>query len=93
MTYLLTTGGHNAGIVSEPGRDGRSFQVLNRKADDRYIDPDAFLAQAPRKDGSWWPEWVAWLDARSGEPVDPPAMGAADYAPIADAPGNYVLQQ
>jgi poly[(R)-3-hydroxyalkanoate] polymerase subunit PhaC len=93
VTYLLTTGGHNAGIVSEPGRDGRSYQVLNRKADDRYIDPDAFLAQASRRDGSWWPEWVAWLDARSGEPVDPPAMGAADYAPIADAPGNYVLQQ
>ena len=93
VTYLLTTGGHNAGIVSEPGRDGRSYQVINSKADDRYIDPDAFLAQAPRRDGSWWPEWVAWLDARSGEPVDPPAMGAADYAPIADAPGNYVLQQ
>ena len=93
VTYLLTSGGHNAGIVSEPGRDGRSFQVLNRKADDRYIDPDAFLAQAPRKEGSWWPEWVAWLNARSGEPVDPPAIGAADYAPIADAPGSYVLQQ
>ena len=80
VTYLLTTGGHNAGIVSEPGHDRRGFQVMTRKADDRYIDPDAFLAQAPQKDGSWWPEWVAWLDARSGEPVDPPAMGAADHA-------------
>jgi polyhydroxyalkanoate synthase len=66
---------------------------MTRKADDRYIDPDAFLAQAPQKQGSWWPEWVAWLATQSGEPVDPPAMGAAAYASLGDAPGTYVLQQ
>jgi polyhydroxyalkanoate synthase len=93
VTYLLATGGHNAGIVSEPGPDGRGFQVMTRKADDRYIDPEAFLAQAPQKQGSWWPEWVAWLAVRSGEPVAPPAMGGADHAPLGDAPGTYVLQQ
>jgi polyhydroxyalkanoate synthase subunit PhaC len=93
VTYLLATGGHNAGIVSEPGHDARGFQVMTRKADDRYVDPETFLAQAPQKDGSWWPEWAAWLSARSGEPVDPPAMGAADGAPFGDAPGTYVLQQ
>ena len=52
VTYLLTSGGHNAGIVSEPGHAGRSFQVMTRKADDHYRDPDTFLAQAPRKAGS-----------------------------------------
>jgi polyhydroxyalkanoate synthase len=93
VTYLLATGGHNAGIVSEPGPDGHGFQVMTRKADDRYIDPESFLAQAPQKDGSWWPEWAAWLAARSGEPVAPPAMGGADHAPLGDAPGTYVLQQ
>ena len=93
VTYLLTSGGHNAGIVSEPGRDHRSFQVLTRKAEDRYVDPEAFLAQAPQKDGSWWPEWVAWLGARSGEPVDPPAIGGPDRVALADAPGTYVRQQ
>jgi polyhydroxyalkanoate synthase len=93
VTYLLATGGHNAGIVSEPGHDARSFQVMTRKADDRYVDPETFLAQAPQKHGSWWPEWVAWLAAESGKPVDPPKMGAADHAPLSDAPGTYVLQQ
>jgi polyhydroxyalkanoate synthase len=94
VTYLLTGGGHNAGIVSEPGHDGRSFQVLTKQDTDRYIDPDAFLETAPRKEGSWWPEWVAWLNARSGNPVEPPQMGAAaaGYAPLGDAPGAYVLQ-
>ena len=95
VTYLLATGGHNAGIVSEPGHDHRSFQVMTRKADDRYIDPDTFLAQTPKKEGSWWPEWVAWLNERSGEPVAPPALGGsvADREPLVDAPGTYVLQQ
>ena len=93
VTYLLASGGHNAGIVSEPGHDHRGFQVMTRKADDRYIDPDAFLAQAPQKQGSWWPEWVAWLATQSGEPVDPPKMGNAEHAALGDAPGAYVLQQ
>ncbi len=94
VTYLLTTGGHNAGIVSEPGHDGRSFQVMTKEADANYVDPAAYLAAAPRKEGSWWPEWVAWLSARSGEPVSPPEMGAktTGLAPYADAPGTYVLQ-
>jgi polyhydroxyalkanoate synthase len=93
VTYLLASGGHNAGIVSEPGHDHRGFQVMTRKADDRYIDPDAFLAQTPQKQGSWWPEWVAWLATQSGEPVDPPKMGNAEHAALGDAPGAYVLQQ
>jgi len=93
VTYLLASGGHNAGIVSQPGHDHRVFQVTSRRADDRYIDPDAFLTKASRHDGSWWPEWSAWLAARSGAPVDPPAMGGPDGVALADAPGSYVLQQ
>jgi polyhydroxyalkanoate synthase len=93
VTYLLASGGHNAGIVSEPGHDHRSYQVMSRLATDRYLDPETFLAQAPLKAGSWWPEWVSWLTARSGEPVAPPAIGDARHTPLADAPGTYVLQQ
>jgi polyhydroxyalkanoate synthase len=94
VTYLLTTGGHNAGIVSEPGHARRSFQVMTGEADDRYHDPETFVAQAPRKDGSWWPEWVAWLDARSGAAVAPPPAGApaSGCPPLGDAPGTYVLE-
>ena len=93
VTYLLTTGGHNAGIVSEPGHGHSSFQVMT-KTDDRYIDPDRYLKEAPRKNGSWWPEWAAWLAKKSGAPVVPPPMGvaAAGHAPLCDAPGTYVLQ-
>jgi len=93
VTYLLTNGGHNAGIVSEPGRDGRSFQVMTKSHDDQYLDPETFQAIAPRKEGSWWPEWVAWLGARSGAPVAPGMMGAKGYLPLCEAPGAYVLQE
>jgi polyhydroxyalkanoate synthase len=93
VTYLLTSGGHNAGIVSEPGHPGRSFRVAAKQADGHYLDPDRFLTQAERKDGSWWPEWVAWLDKHSGTPTAPPQMGLSGSPPLADAPGTYVLMQ
>jgi polyhydroxyalkanoate synthase len=93
VTYLLTGGGHNAGIVSEPGHPGRSFRVAHKR-NHHYLDPERFLAEATRNDGSWWPEWISWLDAHSGAAVAPPAMGApqAGYPPLGDAPGSYVLK-
>src|SRR3546814_560534 len=92
ITYLLTTGGHNAGIVSEPGRPRRSYQVITRSADDPYVDPDTFQNGAPRKDGSWWPELVAWLEGLSGDPVSPPPMGIPGQALLHDAPRTSVMQ-
>ena len=94
-TFVLASGGHNTGIVSEP--DGRpcSFRVMTRPCDGKYVDPDAYLAQATQRDGSWWLEWCEWLDARSGDLTPPPAMGAPQqgYAPLADAPGTYVREK
>ena len=94
VTFVLTSGGHNAGIVSEPGHPRRRYRVATKGAEDRYVDADTWNMQAAEKDGSWWPEWIAWLGARTGAPVAPPAMGAASkgYPPLADAPGTYVLQ-
>jgi polyhydroxyalkanoate synthase len=94
VTYLLTSGGHNAGIVAPPDQQGHSYQVLLKRADGPYIGPDEWLKTAPRHDGSWWLEWTAWLIARSGALCDPPAMGSggAGAAALPDAPGDYVLQ-
>ncbi|MCG6875756.1 MAG: alpha/beta fold hydrolase [Betaproteobacteria bacterium] len=94
ITFALTQGGHNTGIVNPPGGRDRGYRVMTRPYDGKYTDPDAYLAEATRKDGSWWPEWDAWLRGRSGDQVAPPALGAPDkgYARLADAPGTYVLQ-
>ena len=94
LTFVLTSGGHNAGIVSEPGHPHRSYQLLHRREGAAYIGPDDWLQQAPTRDGSWWPAWLQWLGERSGEPGEPPPMGNAQagYRPLAAAPGHYVKE-
>jgi len=92
VTYVLTTGGHNAGIVSELGHKGRSYQVMTRPAEGHYVDPDAWLAIATRKDGSWWTELTAWLDQHSGAPVDAHRFDDRTSASLGPAPGTYALQ-
>jgi polyhydroxyalkanoate synthase len=92
-TFVLTSGGHNVGIVNPPGVAGRSFQALTRLHDGPYLDPDAWLQAAPSHEGSWWPHWWAWLQAHSGRPEQPPAMGVPDCPPLCPTPGTYVLQK
>ncbi len=94
VTFLLTNGGHNAGIVSEPGHKHRHFRVATLKPGEPYADPDTWLHRTQPREGSWWPEWVGWLRAGSNEFADPPPIGAAEdgYPPLCDAPGTYVLE-
>ncbi len=96
VTFVLASGGHNAGIVSPPGKDGRHFQIMARSHHERYLDPDSWAAIAPRRDGSWWPAWAQWLaGAGSAGLVEPPPMGAPDRGlpPLDAAPGTYVLMK
>jgi polyhydroxyalkanoate synthase len=95
VTFVLTSGGHNAGIVSEPGHPGRSYRLGTRKERDTYIDPGSWTSRTPGKEGSWWEAWESWLKKRSGNKTRPPSMGAArkGYAPLGDAPGRYVIQE
>ena len=95
MTFVLTSGGHNAGIVSEPGHPHRSYRVATRPPGEPYVDADEWQARTPEKQGSWWPEWQAWLAARSTPGAEPPPMGAPERGlpPLGDAPGTYVLQR
>ncbi len=95
ITYVLTGGGHNAGIVAPPGEEGRSYQVLGRKANDPYLGPDEWIKLAPSREGSWWPEWTRFLAAHSGQPVPASLATVAEQkgAALGDAPGSYVLEQ
>jgi polyhydroxyalkanoate synthase len=95
VTFLLTSGGHNAGIVSEPGRPRRSYQVSTRHIAEKYTDPETWQANIPSQSGSWWSVWEAWLTANSSGAAAPPTLGAPEcgYPPLTDAPGTYVLQK
>jgi polyhydroxyalkanoate synthase subunit PhaC len=95
LTFVLTSGGHNAGIVSPPAKKKRSFQIHTTEKDDPYIPPESWEGVAEARDGSWWPAMVEWLDARSGAERSPPKLGTAkgDYRAKENAPGTYVFQQ
>ncbi len=96
LTFALTTGGHNAGVVSPPGHPRRHYHVLTRRPRDRYVSADGWLARAKQTEGSWWTAWAGWLEARSApERVAPPQMGAPErgLVPLCPAPGVYVRQR
>jgi polyhydroxyalkanoate synthase len=94
VTFVLTVGGHNAGIVSEPGHPGRRFRIARSLAEDAYVAPEDWAAAIPLQEGSWWPAWHAWLAERSGTPTAPPPMGAPEkgWPCLIPAPGSYVLE-
>jgi polyhydroxyalkanoate synthase len=92
-TFRLGASGHIAGIISPPSKK-KAVWWGAAPGTPNLPDPDAWLAAAPRYEGSWWPDWTAWLAQRSPEQVDAPAAtGSERYAPLADAPGTYVLER
>jgi polyhydroxyalkanoate synthase len=94
MTFVLSNGGHNAGIVNPPGRSNRKHQIATHKESENYVDPDAWQRSAVHHERSWWPCWQGWLVKHSSDQGPPPSMGAAQkgYPPLADAPGSYVTE-
>jgi len=91
-TFLLTSGGHNAGIVSGPVHPKRRHRILTEK-ESVALTPEEWLDSATRHESSWWPAWEQWLAEHSGaqeEPARVPATRSRDGAPLADAPGGYV---
>jgi polyhydroxyalkanoate synthase subunit PhaC len=96
VTFVLASGGHNAGIISEPGHPHRQFRIKFTAAADMSIGPDEWVAAAGQRDGSWWQAWNEWLDGHSSKGrVAPPPVGLPDaqQSVLADAPGTYVFQK
>jgi polyhydroxyalkanoate synthase len=91
MTFLLTSGGHNAGICSEPGHPRRHYRVMLLPHSDNYVDPDRWLRCTPAREGSWWPVWANWLEAEQQQRPSHSVAGSDSALPA--APGEYVLQK
>jgi polyhydroxyalkanoate synthase len=92
ITFALASGGHNAGVVSEPGHPRRHYRLSHRAAGEPFADTRDWEQTASEKEGSWWPAYAEWLEAHSGAETAPPCMGGANYPTIADAPGSYVRE-
>ncbi len=88
VRFVLSGSGHIVGVISPPSK-GRGYRTGDASAE----TPDRWLAGAERHDGSWWSDWVQWLEPRSGERVAPPCLGSAAHPPLVAAPGTYVLEK
>jgi len=87
--FVLSTSGHIAAIVNPPGNEKASYRVAE---EGDHADPEAWLAKAEKRSGSWWEDWNAWLAARSGPMREAPrSVGSPGYGPKGKAPGTYVL--
>ena len=86
VRYVLSSGGHIAGIVNPPGP-----KAWYEAADDNGADAEGWRAANSKHRGSWWEDWTTWSDSRAGAHIKPPHMGSRQHPAIADAPGEYVF--
>ena len=87
-TFVLSNSGHLQSLLNPPTNPKASFMIGSVNPS----GPDAFLAAAEKRKGSWWLDWRDWLHARSGKEVDAPtSLGSQRYPVLAPAPGTYVF--
>ncbi len=85
VRFVLSSGGHIAGIVNPPGP--KSWYLIGN---DYPGSADEWRSQAVRHAGSWWEDWAMWSADNSGPLVDPPKTGSRKYPVLYDAPGEYI---
>ena len=91
-TFVLANAGHLQSMVNPPGATKSFFFALPASVEDPM--QWAQLAQPSKQEGSWWPHWLEWIKARSGELTETPAaLGSADIPLLGDAPGQYVMEK
>ena len=95
ITFVLTTGGHNAGIVNPPKGSKREYRIGTHPHTAAYVSPEHWLETHGPVPGSWWPAWIEWLKRNSSAPAAPPTIGAPAFGlgPIEAAPGSYVFDR
>ena len=89
-TFVLANSGHIQSLINPPGNAKACFWTGAASSADAQI----WLEQAAKHGGSWWPHWLDWIKARSGELTAVPAtFGTAELLPLDPAPGRYVMER
>jgi polyhydroxyalkanoate synthase subunit PhaC len=88
VRFVLSSGGHIAGIVNPPGP--KAWYQVAPTDDALPATPAAWRAGAERRSGSWWEDWANWSDEHSGPLQDPPPMGSERHPVQGEGPGTYV---
>jgi polyhydroxyalkanoate synthase len=86
VKFVLGGSGHIAGVINPPTQKKYGHWTNTKNPP----DPDAWLEGATHHEGSWWPDWGAWLARRAGKKVPARQPGDGELKPIEDAPGSYV---
>jgi polyhydroxyalkanoate synthase len=88
-TFVLANSGHIQSLINPPENKKAYFWAGPAQAD----NADAWLAQSAKNQGSWWPHWLEWIAARSGDKKDAPAsLGSTELPALDVAPGRYVME-
>jgi len=90
--FVLGASGHIAGVINPPVQKKRSHWIGSSTV--LGDDPTAWFEKAAEHEGSWWPDWAAWLEHHAGKQVAAPRTpGNRTHRPIEPAPGRYVKQK
>ena len=88
-TFVLANSGHIQCLLNPPGNAKAFFWA----GTPHQSNAEGWLEQAAKQSGSWWPHWLEWIGARSGEKMPAPEkLGSADHPPLDAAPGRYVME-
>ena len=88
VKYVLAGSGHIAGVVNPPAAGKYQYWTSEKSTADSL---EAWLETAQEHAGSWWPHWREWLGSLDPEEVPARQVGTADFPPLEDAPGSYVM--
>ncbi len=89
VRFVLAGSGHIAGVVNPP--EAQKYQYWTNDA--KVASLDEFIASATETKGSWWPDWLGWIERQDGAKVAATGAripGKGKLQPIEDAPGSYV---
>ncbi len=89
VRYTLTTSGHILGIINPPSETSKRAYFTGTAGAE---DPSQWRSRQQRIAGSWWEDWVHWLDERCRPWREAPGLGSARFPKLADAPGTYVFE-
>jgi polyhydroxyalkanoate synthase len=89
LRFVLAGSGHIAGVINPPSLG--KYQYWTNDAPVATLDD--FVAGAKETKGSWWPDWLVWLEGLA--PAKVAAKGARKpgkgaLKALEDAPGRYV---
>ena len=86
VKFVLSGSGHIAGVVNPPAK--KKYQYWT--GGDTRADLETWIKEADEHAGSWWPDWLQWLEAQDRRRVPARPPGGGKLKIIEDAPGRYV---